>query len=79
MKEINSIKPVGEKRAEQLYNSVSVCIYCKTPFKECDTIILGKGIVIGETNVVEYKKRFWHHGCVFDYEKEKSEHIKELI
>ena len=69
MKEINSIKPVDEEKTEQLYNSISVCTYCKAPFKECDTIIPGWGLIIGEIDVVKYKKRFWHYGCVLDYQK----------
>ncbi len=66
------IKTVSEAKAEQLYNSLKVCAYCKTPFKECDTIIPGKGIIIGEFDVVKYKNLFWHYGCVFDYQNAKG-------
>lgn len=66
----NLIKTVTEEKAEELYNSLTFCAYCKTPFKECDTIIPGKGLMLGEVDVVEYKRRFWHSGCVFDYRKE---------
>jgi hypothetical protein len=60
---------VRKQEAWELYNSLDVCTYCKAPFKECDTIIPGKGVVFGEMDVVEYENRFWHYGCIFDYEK----------
>lgn len=66
------IRSISEEKAERLYDAVSVCHYCKTPFRECDTLIPGKGLVAGEVDVVEYRKLFWHYGCVFDYEKDKS-------
>ncbi|MBL7197640.1 MAG: hypothetical protein ISS47_06040 [Candidatus Omnitrophica bacterium] len=65
----NKIKAVSEEKADELYNSLIFCHYCETPFKECDTIVPGKGVVLGEIDVVQYKSRFWHYGCVFDYEK----------
>jgi hypothetical protein len=43
MKSYCIIKSVSEEKADQLYDSVSVCHYCKSPFKECDTIIPGIG------------------------------------
>lgn len=52
------IAAVVEKGAEKLCNSLVFCQYCRTPFKEYDTIIPGKGIVPGEVGVVEYKKHF---------------------
>ena len=66
------IEPVGEEKAERLYNRVALCAYCKEPFKECDTVIPGKGVIIGEMDVVKYKNRFWHHGCVFDSKKRQA-------
>lgn len=63
------IESVGEEKAERLYNELALCAYCKEPFKECDTVIPGKGVIIGETDVVEYKNHFWHYGCVFDSKK----------
>ena len=65
------MKTVSEEKADQLYDSLITCAYCKTPFKECDTIIPGKGLIIGEVDVVEYKNLFWHHGCISDYKKDK--------
>jgi len=64
------IKAVTEEKEEELYNSLALCTYCRTPFRECNTLIPGKGIVLGEVDVVEYKGRFWHYGCIFDYEKD---------
>ena len=72
MKDIGTVKLVSEKKAEELYESLAVCAYCKTPFKECDTIIPGKGLVIGETDVRKHKNLFWHLGCISDYQKAKS-------
>ncbi|PIQ88485.1 MAG: hypothetical protein COV72_08120 [Candidatus Omnitrophica bacterium CG11_big_fil_rev_8_21_14_0_20_42_13] len=69
------IKSVSEKKAEQLYDSVAVCHYCETPFKECDTLIPGKGLVVGEMDVVAYNNALWHYGCVFDYEKDKDSRV----
>lgn len=67
------IKPVDEEKAEKLYDELALCAYCKEPFRECDTVIPGKGVIIGEMDVVEYKDRFWHYGCVFDSKKKKHE------
>ncbi|MCU0652089.1 MAG: hypothetical protein MUC39_04015 [Candidatus Omnitrophica bacterium] len=67
----NIIKSISEEVKDKLYDSLEVCAYCKTPFKECDTIIPGKGIVVGEVDVVKYKNLFWHHGCIADYKKDK--------
>ena len=66
----NNIKDVTEEKADELYHFLEVCHYCKEPFKECDTLIPGKGLIIGNMDVVEYKKLFWHYGCIFDHEKE---------
>ncbi|MBL7130427.1 MAG: hypothetical protein ISS45_03340 [Candidatus Omnitrophica bacterium] len=65
----NSISKISEKKAEELYHSLALCNYCKTPFKECDTIIPGKGLILGGIDVVKYKNRFWHQGCIFDFKK----------
>lgn len=72
MKYSDIIKAVSERKTDQLYDSLAVCAYCKTPFKECDTIIPGKGLIIGKFDVVKYKNLFWHYGCVFDYNKDKG-------
>lgn len=64
------IKAVSGKKSDQLYDSASVCFYCKTPFTECDTIIPGLGLICGQINVFEYQNRFWHYGCIFDYKKD---------
>ena len=68
----NNISKISAKKAEELYHSLKLCAYCQSPFKECDTIIPGKGVVVGEIDVVKYKNRFWHQGCVFDFEKERK-------
>lgn len=68
----DSIKEVSEERAEQLVDLLVLCAYCKEPFKECDTLVPGVGVIIGETNVVEYAKKYWHRGCVEDFTKSRS-------
>jgi hypothetical protein len=70
MRDVDAIKLVSKEKADELYESFVVCAYCKTPFKECDTIIPGKGLVIGETDVKEYRNSFWHSGCILDYQQE---------
>lgn len=67
------IKRVGKQFAERLVDDLVSCAfnYCNEPFKECDTIIPGRGIIIGEIDVVKYKHRFWHYGCVYDFERER--------
>jgi hypothetical protein len=69
MKDINTIKLVNKEKENELCESLVVCAYCKTPFKECDTITPDKGLVIGGTDVKEYKNLFWHHGCILDYQQ----------
>lgn len=66
------IKVVSEKKAEDLYNSLTFCAYCDTSFKDCDTIIAGKGLMLGGMDVVGYKGHFWHYGCVFDHRKDNK-------
>ena len=72
MMDNNDIKIVSDEKAEELYNSLVFCYYCRTPFKECNTIIPGKAVIIGEVDVVEHKSHFWHSGCIFDCKKEKE-------
>jgi len=67
---IKGIHKVSERKAEFLGDELIFCNYCNEPFKECDTIIPGKGVIIGETDVARYKNKFWHNGCIYDYEKE---------
>jgi len=69
MERNKKIKPVSEEKEEELYNSLVCCVYCGTPFKECDTLIPGRGVIVGEIDVVKYKNRYWHYGCVFDSQK----------
>jgi hypothetical protein len=78
MKRFNNIKTVTEEKADELYNAIEVCHYCKEPFKECDTIIPGIGLIVGAMDLVEYNNFFWHHGCIFDYEKNKNSEESKL-
>ncbi len=49
-----------------------ICCYCGEPFKECDTIIPGVGVIVGETDMKKYQNNFWHRGCIYDFNKEKN-------
>jgi len=69
MKNPEKIKRVGEDTADRLVDALIRCTYCKEPFKECDTLIPYIGLITGETSVVKYRGRYWHHGCVEDYRK----------
>lgn len=68
-KEIKGIIEFDEEYQDELVDQLKVCYYCGEPFKECDTIIPGTGVIVGETDVVKYKNRFWHHDCVDDWYK----------
>ena len=65
------IRQISEEKAVSLVDNLVFCVYCNEPFKECDTIIPGVGVIIGETDVVKYQNKFWHSGCVIDFEKFK--------
>ncbi len=70
MSDHKRIKEVSEEKADQLVDALVRCAYCKEPFKECDTLIPGIGVVVGETDVVEHDGSYWHRGCVDDFEKD---------
>jgi hypothetical protein len=57
-------------RIEKIINKGSVCFFCDEPFKECDTIIPGVGLIIGCVDIKKYKNHYWHKGCIGDYKKE---------
>lgn len=69
MNRIKGIKRVSEKKGDELVDRLVCCFFCNEPFKECDTIIPGVGTIVGETDVKKYKGRYWHWGCIYDYEK----------
>ena len=73
MKNNYRIQKVSEKKAEQLSDDLVFCAYCNEPFKECDSVIPGIGVIIGETDVVKYRNTFWHRGCIADYKKSNSQ------
>jgi len=58
-----------EEEGDKLVDDLVTCWYCHEPFKECDTLIPGVGVMVGETDAVKYRKRFWHYGCIFDSRK----------
>ena len=71
MEKIKEIKDVSEEKADEMVDNLVFCSYCGEPFKECDAVILGIGVIIGKTDVKFYKGRYWHYGCIYDFEKEK--------
>ena len=68
--EINGVIELAEKYQDWLVDECEACHYCHEPFKECNTLIPGVGVIIGETDVARYKNKFWHHGCIKDWQKE---------
>lgn len=66
MKKIYHVYKVSEEKADLLVDDLIFCAYCNEPFKECDTIIPGVGLILGETDVVRYNNKFWHNGCISD-------------
>jgi hypothetical protein len=64
---VHGIIKLSELQQDRLVDDCRVCHYCREPFKECDTLIPGVGVIIGETDVVKWKNRFWHHGCIYDW------------
>jgi len=68
-REIYGITELSEEEQDFLVDECETCYYCHEPFKECDTLILGIGVIVGETDVAKYKNKFWHHGCIEDWLK----------
>ncbi len=56
---------------EKKLDEGGVCYYCGEPFKECDTIIPGVGVIIGDVDIKKYKKQYLHRGCIIDFKKKK--------
>jgi hypothetical protein len=69
MIDFRKIEDVNDDTAEELVDSLVSCSYCNEPFKECDTLIPGVGVIVGETDVVRYAGKYWHSGCVEDYRR----------
>ena len=70
--EIKDIIELEEVEKDWLVDELATCYYCHEPFKECDTLIPGVGVIVGETDVVKYKYKFWHYGCIFDWHKDNG-------
>jgi hypothetical protein len=69
MKRIGGIKHVAENKADELVDELACCTFCGEPFKECDTVIPGVGVIEGYTDIKKHKGKYWHWGCIYDYEK----------
>jgi hypothetical protein len=63
---------VSEEQADRLSDALVCCAFCGEPFKECDTVIPGVGVIVGETDVVKWRTRYWHLGCVRGFEKPEN-------
>ena len=61
-----------QEEIDLLLEDGACCYCCHSPFKECDTVIPGIGVVIGETDVEKHNGLYWHAGCIADYYKEKA-------
>jgi len=72
MRAISRIKNVPEKKADELVDGLELCCFCHEPFTECETLLPGVGVIDGYTDVKKYKGRYWHWGCIYDYEKSSS-------
>ena len=70
------IQSVSEEEADKLVDAFIYCNFCNEPFRECVTVIPGVGVIIGETDVKKYKNKFWHYGCIADFEKKQSSFFK---
>lgn len=68
---VRKIQLLTQREQDNLVDACEHCNYCGEPFKECDTLIPGFGIVAGEVNVVKYLGKFWHFGCIEEWHKEK--------
>ncbi len=80
MKRIRGIKKLPEWKEDELVDRLIFCFFCNEPFRECVTVIPGVGVIEGETDVRKYKTRYWHWGCIYDYEKmTKEEHAEWRI
>ena len=69
MRPIKGITSLTDEKEDELVDRLIYCFFCNEPFKECDTIKPGVGVIVGETDVKKYKGRYWHWGCIYDYEK----------
>jgi hypothetical protein len=69
MKKITGIKNVAENRADELVDRLVCCHFCNEPFKECETVIPGVGVIEGDMDVKKYRGKYWHWGCIYDHEK----------
>jgi hypothetical protein len=64
---IPDIIELTEKQQDRLVDDCRVCHFCEELFKECDTLIPGVGVIVGETDVVKWKNNYWHYGCISDW------------
>ncbi len=67
--EFEGIVELTEQQQDDLVDECVTCWYCHEPFKECDTLIPGVGVIVGDIDVVQYKTLFWHRGCIEDWHK----------
>lgn len=61
-----------QEKIDQLLLDAACCHFCNEPFKECDTVIPGIGVVVGDTDVEKHNGLYWHSGCIGDYYKDKA-------
>jgi len=66
--DIIAIIEVTEEQQDYLVDECATCWYCHELLKKCDTLIPGAGVIVGEIDVVKYRNRFWHRGCILDWD-----------
>ena len=67
---VRKIRMLTEREKGDLIDNCECCYYCGEPFKECDRLIPGIGVITGEVDVVKYLGNFWHLGCIEDWRKD---------
>ena len=66
----NHITTLTEPEHDTIVDNGETCYYCAEPFKECDRVVPGLGVVVGATDLVKFLGKYWHHGCIEDWYKQ---------
>jgi hypothetical protein len=68
----NHITQLTESEKDVIVDEGKTCHYCSEPFKECDRVVPGLGVLVGATDVVKFLGKYWHYGCIADWYKENA-------
>ena len=72
LRRLQYITKLAECEQNVIVDEGKTCHYCAEPFKECDRVVPGLGVVVGATDVVKFLGKYWHHGCIGDWYKENA-------